>query len=92
MRADKFLKLSRLVKRRALAAEMIEAGAVRLNGREVKPSAAVRDGDRIEIAFPRRLLGVLVKTTDERAMRGGAPAFEILLDRGLDGEEKPWKQ
>ena len=39
---------------------MIAVGAVRLNGRTVKPSADVKAGDRIEVAFPRRMLGIVV--------------------------------
>ena len=44
MRIDKFLKLARLVKRRSAAQEMIELGAVRLDGRACKSSAEVREG------------------------------------------------
>ncbi|MDR1917323.1 MAG: RNA-binding S4 domain-containing protein [Synergistaceae bacterium] len=91
MRLDKFLKLSRIVRRRTLAAEMVEVGAVRLNGRAVKPSAVVRDGDRIEIAFPRRLLAVEVLTVDERAVKRGEKSFDIAQDKALGDEEKPWK-
>ena len=47
MRLDKFLKLARLVKRRTVAQEMIELGAVRLEGRECKPSSEVREGNVI---------------------------------------------
>ncbi|MDR1472093.1 MAG: RNA-binding S4 domain-containing protein [Synergistaceae bacterium] len=90
MRADRFLKLSRLVRRRAAAAEMLEVGAVRLNGRRAKPSSEVRDGDGMEIAFPRRLLEVLVLTADERALKRGETSFEIVRERGLDDWKKPW--
>ena len=56
MRLDKFLKLARLVKRRTVAQEMIELGAVRLEGRECKPSSEVREGNVIEIAYINRVM------------------------------------
>jgi len=90
MRIDKFLKLSRLVKRRTLAQEMIEIGAVRLNGRVVKSSAELHGGERIEIAFPRRVLAILVLSVDERALKRGEPAASILEERRLSEDERPW--
>ncbi|MCF0247494.1 MAG: RNA-binding S4 domain-containing protein, partial [Synergistes sp.] len=62
MRLDKFLKLSRLVKRRTVAQEMAEIGAVRVNGRQCKPSSEVREGDTIEVAYPRKLVTVKALT------------------------------
>lgn len=51
MRLDKYLKVSRLIKRRTVANEAADAGRVLLNGKEAKPSANVRVGDIIEIGF-----------------------------------------
>lgn len=45
MRLDKFLKVSRLIKRRTVAKDVSEQGRVLVNGREAKPSAAVKVGD-----------------------------------------------
>ncbi|MDR3281038.1 MAG: RNA-binding S4 domain-containing protein [Synergistaceae bacterium] len=90
MRIDRFLKLSRLVKRRTIAAEMVEVGAVRLNGRTVKPSADVKSGDAIEIAFPRRLLAVEVQTDDEAAIKRREISFRVTEDRVIEACEKPW--
>ncbi len=90
MRIDKFLKLSRLVKRRTIAQEMIEIGAVRAGGRTVKSSAEVRVGDRIEIAFPRRVLVVEVLVVDERALKRGEAATSVVEERRLSEDERPW--
>ncbi|MDR1650438.1 MAG: RNA-binding S4 domain-containing protein [Synergistaceae bacterium] len=90
MRIDRFLKLSRLVKRRAAAAEMVDVGAVRLNGRTVRPAAGVKPGDAIEIAFPRRMLSVEVITDDETALKRGAVSFRVTSDRPLTTDERPW--
>ena len=51
MRIDKFLKVSRLIKRRTVANEVADAGRILVNGRPVKASYAVKEGDEIEIAF-----------------------------------------
>ncbi len=51
MRIDKFLKISRILKRRTLAQEACDGGRVCVNGRSVKPSQNVKIGDIVEIAF-----------------------------------------
>lgn len=51
MRLDKFLKVSRLIKRRTVANEACDAGRVTVNGKTAKASAAVKEGDVIEIQF-----------------------------------------
>lgn len=51
MRIDKFLKLSRILKRRTLAEEACEKGKVSVNGREVKPGHRVKVGDIAEVTF-----------------------------------------
>jgi len=83
MRIDKYLKISRMVKRRTVAQEMILAGIVRLNGRPVKPSSVVRVGDVIEIAFPRRILKVEVLCDDEVMVKKGKEAYAILDERSV---------
>lgn len=91
IRIDKYLKLSRLVKRRTIAQEMVDVGAVRISGRKVKPSADVKVDDVIEIAFPRRLLKVLVLVDDEPTLRRkGAEPYRTILDEKLSPEEKIW--
>lgn len=51
MRLDKFLKVSRIIKRRTVANEACDGGRVMINGRTAKASADVKVGDVIEIAF-----------------------------------------
>ena len=51
MRIDKFLKVSRLLKRRTLAQEACDGGRVKVNGRTVKPSQTVKPSDVVEIGF-----------------------------------------
>lgn len=91
IRIDKYLKLSRLVKRRTIAQEMVEVGAIRISGRKVKSSTEVKVDDLVEIAFPRRLLKVLVLVDDESYLkRKGAEPYRIVLDEKLSPEEVIW--
>lgn len=91
MRLDKFLKLSRLVKRRTVAQEMVELGAVRLEGRECKPSSEVREGNVIEVAYVNRVLKVRVLCADEAVLRRPkAVSWEQLEERAVRPDEKPF--
>ena len=51
MRLDKFLKVSRILKRRTVAGDACKAGKVSVNGREVKPAYQLKVGDEVELAF-----------------------------------------
>ena len=62
MRLDKYLKVSRLIKRRTVANEACDAGRVTVNGRPAKASAEVKVGDVIEIGFGNK--AVKVQVTD----------------------------
>jgi ribosomal 50S subunit-recycling heat shock protein len=51
MRLDKFLKVSRVIKRRTVAADAAQAGRITINGKPAKPASQVSEGDVLEIAF-----------------------------------------
>lgn len=63
MRLDKYLKVSRLIKRRTVAKDISEGEKVKINGRIAKPAAEVRIGDTITIEFGRRIVEVKVLAT-----------------------------
>lgn len=65
MRIDKFLKVSRLIKRRTVANEVADAGRVVVNGRPVKASYTVKVGDEIEITFGNRQVKARVLALEE---------------------------
>ena len=65
MRLDKFLKVSRLIKRRTVANEACDAGRVLVNGKTAKASVNVKAGDRIEIQFGTRTVAVEVLDVKE---------------------------
>lgn len=60
MRIDKYLKVSRLIKRRTVASDACSAGRVKINDKVVKASADVKEGDVIEITFGNRVVKVEV--------------------------------
>ena len=65
MRLDKFLKVSRLIKRRTVANEACDAGRVTVNDRPAKASANVKEGDIIEIGFGNKAVRVEVLSVKE---------------------------
>ena len=65
MRLDKFLKVSRLIKRRTVANEACDAGRVLVNDRPAKASAQVKAGDVLEIQFGSKTVRVEVLTVHE---------------------------
>ncbi len=75
MRLDKYLKVSRLIKRRTVANEACDGERVSVNGRQVKAGYQVKVGDIIEIAFGQRSLKVEVLAVNETAKKDEAPAM-----------------
>ncbi|AJD89393.1 hypothetical protein JMA_00760 [Jeotgalibacillus malaysiensis] len=60
MRLDKFLKVSRLIKRRTLAKEVADQGRIQINGNTAKASAMVKEGDELVIRFGQRIVTLSV--------------------------------
>ena len=75
MRLDKYLKVSRLIKRRTVANEACGGDRVSVNGRTVKASYDIKVGDIIEIRFGQRTLKVEVLSISEHATKADAPAM-----------------
>ncbi|MFR5968950.1 MAG: RNA-binding S4 domain-containing protein [Oscillospiraceae bacterium] len=75
MRLDKYLKVSRLIKRRTVANEACDGGRVSLNGKKAKAGSEVKPGDIIEVAFGQRSLKVEVLSVSENAAKADAPAM-----------------
>lgn len=79
MRIDKYLKVSRLIKRRTVANEACDAGRVSVNGRPVKASYDVKVGDEIEIAFGTRNVKAKVVSLAESTKKDDAKDMYVLL-------------
>lgn len=75
MRLDKYLKVSRLIKRRTVANDACDGQRVSVNGKQVKASYQVKLGDIIEIAFGQHTLKVEVLAISENATKADAPAM-----------------
>lgn len=75
MRLDKYLKVSRLIKRRTVANEICDGGRVTANGRPVKASYNVSVGDILEIHFGERTLKVEVLAVADNVGKSGAAAL-----------------
>ena len=72
MRIDKYLKVSRIIKRRTVANEACDAGRVLVNGKVVKASADVKIGDVIEVQFGQRTVKIEVVSLNETTKKENA--------------------
>ena len=72
MRLDKFLKVSRLIKRRTVANEACDAGRVLVNGKPAKASLAVKEGDVLEIRFGARTVKAEILDVAESVIKDDA--------------------
>ena len=79
MRIDKYLKVSRLIKRRTVANEACDAGRVSINGKPVKASAEVKIGDVIEIGFGEKSVKAEVTEITETTKKDAAKDMYRLL-------------
>jgi len=75
MRLDKYLKVSRLIKRRTVANEACDGERVSVNGRTAKASYDVKLGDVIEVRFGAKKVKVEVLSISEHATKADAPAM-----------------
>ncbi|WP_374711815.1 RNA-binding S4 domain-containing protein [Symbiobacterium terraclitae] len=81
MRIDKFLKVSRVIKRRTLAKEVCDAGRVQVNGRLAKAGTEVKPGDTVFIDFGRRQLTFRVLEVREHVRAAEArELYEVLAE------------
>jgi len=72
MRLDKFLKVSRLIKRRSVAQDISDQGRVWINGREAKKSSHVKVGDELTIRFGQKSVTVRVERIAENVKKDEA--------------------
>ena len=88
MRLDKYLKVSRILKRRTVANELASNGRVSVNGKTAKPSADVDVGDEIEVFFGNRRMKVrILKISDSEKKSEAAGMYEV-----LEESYEEWKE
>lgn len=88
MRLDKFLKVSRIIKRRTLSKEISESSRVKVNGKVAKPSTKLKVGDIIVIEFGRSLLTIQVELLKEHVLKDESTMlYKILKEEKIEREE-----
>lgn len=80
MRLDKYLKVSRIIKRRTIANEACDAGRVSVNGRQVKASYDVKVGDILEITFGARKVKAEILDVQEVIRKDDAALLYRIID------------
>ncbi|MHC1685528.1 MAG: RNA-binding S4 domain-containing protein [Clostridiaceae bacterium] len=86
MRLDKYLKVSRIIKRRTVAKEACESGRVAINGKVAKPSTEVKEDDVIEITFATRVLKAKIINIANHVTKESAKAMYEILE-GIEDTE-----
>ena len=79
MRLDKYLKVSRIIKRRTIANEAADAGRVSINGKVAKPSAEVNEGDTLDLLLGGKHLLVRVESLKESTRKEDAASMYTVL-------------
>lgn len=77
MRIDKFLKISRIIKRRTVAAEACDAGKVLVNGRKAKPSTVLKVGDEVTVALGVPMTFAVMSLNEKASKDEASSLYEI---------------
>lgn len=87
MRLDKFLKVSRLIKRRTLAKEVAEQGRISINGKQAKASSDVNVGDELSIRFGQKIVHVKVEKIVETTKKDEASSmYTVIREERIEAE------
>jgi ribosomal 50S subunit-recycling heat shock protein len=79
MRIDKFLKVSRLIRRRTLAKQVADQGRIEINGQVAKASSTVKGGDEVAIRFGQKIVTVKVEMIKNTTKKDDAESMYTLL-------------
>jgi ribosomal 50S subunit-recycling heat shock protein len=79
MRIDKFLKVSRLIRRRTLAKQVADQGRIEINGQVAKASSTVKGGDEVAIRFGQKIVTVRVEMIKNTTKKDDAESMYTLL-------------
>ena len=86
VRLDKYLKVSRIIKRRTIAKEVCENGRVIINGKVAKASTDVKEDDVIEITFANKVLKAKIVNISEHVRKEEAKDMYLILEGEEDKE------
>ncbi|MFB5284827.1 RNA-binding S4 domain-containing protein [Peribacillus asahii] len=88
MRLDKFLKVSRLIKRRTLAKEVADQGRISINGVQAKASSNVKEGDELTVRFGQKLVTVRIDKIQETTKKeAAADMYTVVKEEKLGSEQ-----
>lgn len=87
MRLDKFLKVSRIIKRRTIAKEIADQNRVIVNGRPAKSSTKVTIGDKIELVFGNKILVVQVEDLRDTTKKAESEGMFTVIEERFDDNE-----
>ncbi|ALS80156.1 MULTISPECIES: RNA-binding S4 domain-containing protein [Planococcus] len=88
MRLDKFLKVSRLIKRRTLAKQVADQGRILVNGNKAKASSVIKENDELQIRFGQKIVTVRIDRLKEIAKKEEAVTmYTILKEEKLEKVE-----
>lgn len=89
MRLDKYLKVSRIIKRRTIAKEACESGRVFINGKVAKPSSEVNENDIIEVRFAKGSLNAKIINISNHVTKADAKLmYEIISDNSEEAQKE----
>ena len=89
MRVDKFLKISRILKRRTISKELALHQRIKINDRIVKPSHEVKIGDILEVQYGSRILDVRILSIQEKVKKETAmEMYEVVFEKRLSLDEE----
>lgn len=86
MRLDKYLKVSRIIKRRTVAKEISESGRILINDKLAKPSTKVKEDDIIQITFANRILKAKITNIAEHVRKEDAKEMYVIIEGEEDKE------
>lgn len=91
MRLDKFLKVSRIIKRRTLAKEVSDQGRIQINGKEAKASSTVKVGDELTIRLGQRQMTARIDRIQETTKKEeAAEMYTIIKEERLGQSDNPF--
>ncbi|MGJ9385065.1 hypothetical protein CR203_21870 [Salipaludibacillus neizhouensis] len=79
MRLDKYLKVSRLIKRRTMAKEVADQGRVKVNGQTAKAGTNVKIGDKLDVQFGQKNVALQIDRIEEKVKKEDAATFYTIL-------------
>lgn len=89
LRIDKYLKLTRIIKRRTVAKEIVDEGLIKINGKQAKPSSEVRIDDLLELRLGTHVLMIKVINLAETPRKNeSSTLYEVIKDEVITSSDR----